>query len=151
MRLSMQSDSELVEQLEAPSQHLYMPSTSCRQMQTDTIPVVQGMKRDAATSQRGFNIIRVSWFPTPEAMNAARKGNMGHWTGRMEDLWRERMQNIERNETKPLSSTEWAKFTFGTVGKHIFRALSDGSTQVINNIIGGKYSICKLYTLTESF
>lgn len=80
---------------------------------------------------RVYPIARVSWFPTPESLNAMRKGNLGHWTGKMEKMWIDCIKEITVDLAGPKSASYWAKACFGSVSKHIWKGTTTASTHVI--------------------
>lgn len=54
---------------------------------------------------RVYPVARLSWFPTPETLSAARKGNLGHWTGKMERMWLKRVEEILMKSGKPKTAS----------------------------------------------
>lgn len=78
-----------------------------------------------------YPVKRLSWFPTPETMSAARKGNLGHWTGKMEMMWGKRIHEITSLGGVPKNASGWADMTFGSVGKHLWRGSIAASALVV--------------------
>lgn len=75
---------------------------------------------------------RVSWFPTPDTLSAPRKGNMGHWTGKMEFAYRKRIEELVHGNGIPKTASDWASLNFGTKAKHLMRASNAAASAVIN-------------------
>ena len=75
--------------------------------------------------------MRPSWFPMPETLNAARKGNLGHWTGKMEVVWVKRTEEIINSGGIPKSATGWANMSFGSMGKHLWRSTTAASALAV--------------------
>lgn len=73
---------------------------------------------------------RLSWFPTPESFNARRKGNLGHWTGKMEDSWNHHISEIE-SSYRPLNAGTYAKWSFGSLGKYIWEMVEEASRVIV--------------------
>lgn len=82
--------------------------------------------------QKNHPVKRVSWFPTPETLSAPRKGNMGHWTGKMELAYQKRLNELVKGDGAPKTATEWAGLNFGTKAKHLMRASTAAATAVLN-------------------
>lgn len=77
-----------------------------------------------------YPVARLSWFPTPETLSAARKGNLGHWTGRMEMMWEKRIKEINNGVGVPKNASGWADLSFGSMGKHLWRGVTTASAMI---------------------
>lgn len=107
----------------------------------DPLPAVQITRHSAplrigetnyGPPEKHHPLKRVSWFPTPETLLAARKGNMGHWTGKMEFAYQKRLQEIVNGDGAPKTASEWAGLNFGTKAKHIMRASDAAANAAIS-------------------
>lgn len=76
---------------------------------------------------------RYSWFPTPDEMNAARKGYLGHWTQRVERMYDERLSALAKDICVPKSASQWGKEVFGSVSKHVLKGASHGAHLVVQD------------------
>lgn len=79
---------------------------------------------------KGILLARLSWLPTPDSLNANRKGNLGYWTGAMEDMWCRRVDEIEKTY-RPLNAGAYAKWSFGKLGKEILRISKEAASEVL--------------------
>lgn len=84
---------------------------------------------------------RVSWFPTPDTMSAARKGNLGRWTGKMEHMYQKIVREINDASGSPRTASDWASINLGTIGKHLIRASTDAASAGFNADTAGLVSI----------
>lgn len=88
--------------------------------------------------QKNHPLKRVSWFPTPDTLAAARKGNLGHWTGKMEFAYLKRIDELSNRNTVPKKASDWASLNFGTKAKHLMRASNIAASAAIDKSLWSK-------------
>lgn len=65
-------------------------------------------------------------------MMSPRKGNLRHWTGKMEQMWLDRVNEITVDLAEPRKASQWADKSFGSVGKHLWKGTTGASAVVID-------------------